>query len=1045
MSTSDNCGCCAGVTPLTPVDAIQPPGQPALALRVGTHGRFRQSMLADLADEPALENLTTRASDDPAIALLDSWAAVLDVLSFYQERIGNENYLRTATERRSVLELARAIGYELRPGVAASTWLAFTLETAPGAPLETRIDISARAQSVPGQDETAQTFETLEAIDAKVRWNALPVLAAEAVLPRMGLRTIYLAGTATRLQAGDALLVIGDERAKEPGHENWDFRRVTRLREVLPADPSDPKDIGYTVVTLDRGLGKPWHGVHPARTNPRCYALRARAHLFGHNAPDWRAMPANLRANYLRLALPGAEVGDNPPINEHPEWPGFTLADISDPPAGSASGSGLLGQYYRGKGFREPILSRTDATVNFNWGTGSPDPAVPADQFSVRWSGWIQAPASGQFNFFVTADDGLRLWIDGERIIDFWIDQGATERTGTARLQADHKHDIRLEFYENGGGATCQLAWSGPGVSKAVIPSARLYPRDVNTVHLDASYPKWLADGWAVMSIPNYEEVYRIVSTEDDARADFTVSATATRLTLSGENLRDTFNNHVRSTTAFGQSEPLAWATRPLSGFLQGHLIDLAGYEPDLPEGRWLAISGLVLADLPANAKALSRLKKGEALATIRIARDRKTADLEFEDFFRLTVTLAPAAEIVRIQHNDSSNGHTQLLLDNDLTHAYLPSTVRINANLAPASAGDSKQMRIQPEPLGSGDGSRSLQRFALRQGPLTYITAATPSGTASTLEIRVDGLLWQEAPRFTAPGPTERAYTVKLDENGSATVQFGDGVHGTRLPTGSGNVEARYRVGLGTAGNVKAEQISMLLTRPPGLKAVTNPVAASGGTNAEAGDDARRNAPLRVRTLDRIVSLRDFEDFAAAFTGIGKAQAVWLWDGEQRLVHLTVAGTDGAPLDPNAALYRNLLAAIDGARPPHQPLRVSPCLDLRFGLTAGLWIAPEYEAEKVLAAAGQALAAAFGFAARAFGQQVTGSEVLAVLQGVAGVIGADLDKLIQVESELTVLTSNGPDGSIPARSARWQGNSLQPADLLLLDPTAITLTERTS
>lgn len=1040
MSTSDNCGCCAGVTPLTPVDATQPPGQPTLALRLGTHGRFRQSMLADLADEPALEAFTTRADDDPAIALLDSWAAVLDVLSFYQERIGNENYLRTATERRSVLELARAIGYELRPGVAASTWLSFTLETAPGAPLETRIDIGTRAQSVPGQDEKAQTFETLEAVDAKARWNALPVLARETVAPRMGLRTIYLAGTATRLQAGDALLIVGDERAKDPGNENWDFRRVTRLREVLPADPNDPKDIGYTVVTLDHGLGKPWHGVNPARANPRCYALRARAHLFGHNAPDWRAMPANLRATYLGLADDA-----RPPISQHPEWPGFTLADISDPPAGTASGSGLLGQYYRGKGFREPILSRTDATVNFNWSTGTPDPAVPADQFSVRWSGWVQAPSSGQFNFFVTADDGLRLWIDGVLIIDFWIDQGFIERSGSARLQADHKHDIRLEYYENAGAAACKLEWSGPGVSRAIIPASRLYPRDVNTVHLDASYPKWLAGGWAVLSIPNYEEVYRIQSTEDDARANFTVSATATRLTLSGENLRNTFNNHVRSTTAFGQSEPLDWATRPLSGFVQGHLIDLADYEPDLPVGRWLALSGLVLADVPANTKALNRLKKDDPLAAIRLARDRKTADLEFEDFSRLTVEVAPAAEIVRIQHNDSSNGRTQLLLESDLTHTYLPSTVRLNANLAPASAGDSKQMRIQPEPLGSGDGSRSLQRFALRQGPLTYITAPTPSGTASTLDIRVDGLLWQEAPRFTAPGPTERAYTVKLDENGSATVQFGDGAHGTRLPTGSGNVEARYRVGLGTAGNVKAEQISMLLTRPPGLKAVSNPVAASGGTDAEAGDEARRNAPLRVRTLDRIVSLRDFEDFAAAFTGIGKAQAVWLWDGERRMVHLSVAGTDGAPLDPNGALYRNLLAAIDSARPPHQPLRVSPCHDLRFGLTAGLWVAPDYEAEKVLAAAGRALESAFGFAARAFGQPVTGSEVLAALQGVAGVIGADLDRLVQVEAGLTVRTSSGPDGSIPARTARWQDSKLQPADLLLLDSAAVTLTERTS
>ncbi|MBP9804647.1 MAG: putative baseplate assembly protein [Candidatus Accumulibacter sp.] len=1040
MSTSDNCGCCSGVSPLTPVDATQPPGQPALALRIGTHGRFRQSMLADLADEAPLAGLTTRDSSDPAIALLDSWAGVLDVLCFYQERIGNESYLRTATERRSVLELARAIGYELRPGVAASTWLAFTLETAPGAPLETRIDIGARAQSVPGQDETAQTFETLEAIDAKARWNALPVLASEAVPPRMGLRTMYLAGTATRLQAGDALLVIGDERSQDPGNENWDFRRVARLREVLPSDPSDPKDIGYTVVTLDRGLGSPYRGVPPTAVNPRCYALRARAHLFGYNAPEWRAMPANLRATFLGLADDA-----KPPIAEYPEWPGFTLADISDPPTTAASGSGLFGEYYRGKGFREKVYTNTDPVVDFNWGIGSPAPAVPADHFSVRWSGWVQAPSSGMFTFYVTSDDGLRLWIDGQLIIDFWVDQGATERAGTARLQANHKHDIRLEYYENGGAASCKLAWGGPGVAKATIPSERLYPRDVYSVHLDNSYPKWLPDGWVVMTIPDYEEVYRIRNAEDDARADFTLAATATRLKLQGEQLRDIFGDQVRSTTLFGQSESIDWSSRPRSGFLRGHLIELAGYEPDLPEGRWLAVSGLVLADLPANNKARNRLNKGDALASIRLARDHKTADLEFEDFSRLTVGLAPAAEIVRIRHNDSSGGVTSLLLESDLMQAYLPATVRINANLAPASAGDSKQMRIQPEPLGSGDGSSRLQRFALRQGPLTYLTAATPSGTASTLEIRVDGLLWQEAPRFTEPGPSARAYTVRLDENGSASVQFGDGTHGARLPTGSGNVEARYRVGLGTAGNVTADQISMLLTRPQGLKAVTNPVAASGGTNAEAGDEARRNAPLRVRTLDRIVSLRDFEDFAAAFTGIGKAQAVWLWDGEQRTVHLTVAGTDGAPLDPNAALYRNLLAAIDTARPPHQPLRVSPCRSLLFGLTAGLWIAPEYESAKVLAAAGQALETAFGFATRAFGQPVSGSEVLAALQGVAGVIGSDLDQLIQVDAGRTVLTSSGPDGSIPARSAHWQDNSVQPADLLLLDPTAVNLTERPS
>ena len=193
------------------------------------------------------------------------------------------------------------------------------------------------------------------------------------------------------------------------------------------------------------------------------------------------------------------------------------------------------------------------------------------------------------------------------------------------------------------------------------------------------------------------------------------------------------------------------------------------------------------------------------------------------------------------------------------------------------------------------------------------------------------------------------------------------------------------------------------------------------------------------MRTLDRIVSLRDFEDFAAAYTGIGKAQAVWLWDGEQRRVHLTVAGTDGAALAPGDTLYRNLLDAIDAARPPHQPLKVSPCRMLSFGLTASLWIDPAHETPTVLAAAAAALALDFGFAVRQFGQPVSGSEILASLQRVSGVVGADLDQITRVGSGISPQSVAGPDGQLPARTAHWQGNTLQAADLLLIDPAAVT------
>src|SRR3712207_4233645 len=126
-------------------------------------------MLARLSSsrEGALRAFRTRDDEDFAIALLDAWATVADVLTFYQERIANESYLRTATERVSLLHLARLIGYELRPGVAAGTFLAFTLEDAPGSPGEVTLDVGTRVQSLPGPGEQPQTFETVEQIEAR--------------------------------------------------------------------------------------------------------------------------------------------------------------------------------------------------------------------------------------------------------------------------------------------------------------------------------------------------------------------------------------------------------------------------------------------------------------------------------------------------------------------------------------------------------------------------------------------------------------------------------------------------------------------------------------------------------------------------------------------------------------------------------------------------------------------------------------------------------------------------------------------------------------
>ena len=144
------CGCCEGLAAITPAPISNPPGLSAIAYRVGTHATFLATMEAALSaggggPGDQLARLRTRETSDLSIGLLDAWATVADVLTFYQERIANEGFLHTATERASIQELARLIGYSLRPGVASSVFLASTLEK-DGA---VRLEVGNRAQSVP--------------------------------------------------------------------------------------------------------------------------------------------------------------------------------------------------------------------------------------------------------------------------------------------------------------------------------------------------------------------------------------------------------------------------------------------------------------------------------------------------------------------------------------------------------------------------------------------------------------------------------------------------------------------------------------------------------------------------------------------------------------------------------------------------------------------------------------------------------------------------------------------------------------------------------
>lgn len=148
----------------------------------------------------------------------------------------------------------------------------------------------------------------------------------------------------------------------------------------------------------------------------------------------------------------------------------LTLAD------GNMDDKGLKGEYFGNMDLSgNPVLTRIDNEVNFDWGNGSPAPSIPTDHFSVRWSGQVQPRYSETYAFVATTDDGVRLWVNGRLIIDEWRDKTASPWSGSINLIAEKRYDIRMEYYENGGSASAKLSWRSDSQPTEIIPTKRLY------------------------------------------------------------------------------------------------------------------------------------------------------------------------------------------------------------------------------------------------------------------------------------------------------------------------------------------------------------------------------------------------------------------------------------------------------------------------------------------------------------------------------------------------------------------------------------------
>jgi predicted phage baseplate assembly protein len=901
----------------TPRGEFNQPGLPAVGYRTGTWTTFRESMLARLssADYPALAPLTTRSDDDLSIGLLDATAVVLDILTFYQERLANESYLRTATQLDSLTQLSRLIGYQPGPGVSASTYLAFTLKAASGLPTDpttTAITIpaSTQVQSVPTQGGSPQVFETSNDILAKADWNAMPVLTGGPWRPRRRDTSVYLAGPATQLQPGDLILVVGDERIDDPTSELWDVRAVTSVQ----TDAANNR----TLVEWSEGLGVPGA---PSSENPKLYALRQRAAFFGYNAVNPRMLAADTVT---------ALKGDN-----------------------------LVGS-------------------NNDWEFGTDH-------------------ATG--NAFAS-----------EQIVD-----------------------------------------------------------------LDSAYSKLTPGGWLVVIAPDAQtsrtpsgfiSLYRIRAVTAITRSDYALSAKITRVGTDTEGALVSSYETTRSNLVATQSEELPAAEQPLDYPLYGTFLDLEIIRSDLAGVSAVAVTGKSqkltvnagvdsLTFVPDDGTAPVALHEGDTITVLAppsfLASDGsiphwRTADGELTlvvadnqgrsgtvDAALSDFTLAPAADsdpvvqefalVQGVSVVATPFPHTRILLSSPLLNCYDRSKTQVNANVGPATGG-----RSVSEILGSGAAATSNQTFALAQSPLTYVQAATPAGSASTLQVRADGVAWTAVPSLYGQASNARVFTVLDGPGGKAVVYFGDNVEGATLPTGDHNVVASYRVGVGVDGNVPAGAITTLLDRPLGVGGVVNPLPSTGGQDADSVDDVRDKAPTTVLTLGRAVSIVDYQNLAASFAGIAKAAAFWIPAGAYRGVFITVAGAGGAALPPGNPTLANLVTALKSYGNPTAAIYAFSFLETTFRLAAEILYDPDRDATVVQASVRSLLSDTYSFASRTFGQGVSEDEVAALIQGVPGVVAVNVTTLGVVAT-----STAGDIGSLSYSVSaynRWMGGAVDQSKL---------------
>jgi Baseplate J-like protein len=416
-------------------------------------------------------------------------------------------------------------------------------------------------------------------------------------------------------------------------------------------------------------------------------------------------------------------------------------------------------------------------------------------------------------------------------------------------------------------------------------------------------------------------------------------------------------------------------------------------FEITLPFTAYLRNSGIELsaASLPAGSAAIAIASADHALAPgHRVYFEEQTTGPGGAPKIRRS----PLLQVVEVKAIDLTTDSVSWLPP--LPEGFDPTKTKLRGNNFVATHGQT----LNDEPVYVGNGA-PRQAMTLTRAPVTHLLSKGKLARRRSLpelEVRVDGVRWEQVATFFDSGPFDPHYVVTIDENDKLTVHFGTGQRGAVVPPGA-EVKAVYRVGLGRGGNVGADTLTVAVTSAPGVKAITNPFNAVGGADRETIEEAKISGPASVVSQDRAVTLQDHELLSKAFPGVGKAKARVGLRGGYKVVQVYVAPEDAETLPPplpSEDLKLGLKAELESRMPVNRMAGVDVLdpLYLPIDIAVDVHAKADALASKVRDDVRAVLDDYLSFANQDFGRAVRIGEIFSALYPVPGVAYVQLRRV---------------------------------------------------